>query len=204
SHALTLSISRFPILLIPTPSMSAFFYGTLQSETVLLRVLCGAEVPNETLASKLKTLKLRPAVLKGYRRHALKGLDYPGVVKSVSAESSVLGLLCEGLNRHDILRLDAFEGDVSLLNNWIKMVLLSTCTLTDFGGQEYDRVTVTVSTIGTTEYPAIETNIPTKVYLWTAGNEHLEDREWELEKFIQGAQVQWMSDRCEFKMVDQL
>ncbi|KAI8582020.1 hypothetical protein K450DRAFT_230434 [Umbelopsis ramanniana AG] len=160
--------------------MSAFFYGTLQSETVLLRVLCGADVPNETLASKLSTLKLRPAVLKGYRRHALKGLDYPGVVKSVSAESSVLGLLCEGLNRHDILRLDAFEGD------------------------EYDRVTVTVSTIGTTEYPAIETNIPTQLYLWTAGTEHLEDREWELEKFIQGAQVEWMSDRCEFKMVDQL
>ncbi|KAH8556290.1 Butirosin biosynthesis, BtrG-like protein [Umbelopsis sp. PMI_123] len=160
--------------------MSAFFYGTLQSNTVLLRVLCGPEATEETVASKLSTLKLRPAVLKGYRRHALKNLDYPGVVKSESAENSVIGLLCEGLSRQDILRLDAFEGD------------------------EYERVTVSVSTLGTAAYPEVENNIPTQLYLWTAGNEHLEDREWELEKFIQGTQVAWMSDRCEFKMVDQL
>jgi hypothetical protein len=65
-------------------------------------------------------------------------------------------------------------------------------------------VTVSVSTLGTAAYPEVENNIPTQLYLWTAGNEHLEDREWELEKFIQGTQVAWMSDRCEFKMVDQL
>lgn len=46
--------------------------------------------------------------------------------------------------------------------------------------------------------------MPTQLYLWTAGHDHLEDREWELEKFIQGTQVAWMTDRCEFKMVDQL
>lgn len=65
-------------------------------------------------------------------------------------------------------------------------------------------MTVNVSTLATEDHPEVENDVSTQLYLWTAGHDHLEDREWELENFIQGQQVAWMTDRCEFKMVDQL
>ncbi|KAJ2963385.1 hypothetical protein NQZ79_g1472 [Umbelopsis isabellina] len=160
--------------------MSAFFYGTLQSPTVLLRVICGPEAKPEVTETKLRSLKLRPATLKGHRRYALKNLDYPGVVKSELSECSVSGILCEGLSRQDILRLDAFEGD------------------------EYDRVTVSVSTVATNDHPEIENEVPTQLYLWTAGHHHLEERDWDFEQFIKDKQAAWMADRCEFNDVDKV
>ncbi|KAI9499264.1 putative adipose-regulatory protein-domain-containing protein [Zychaea mexicana] len=47
----------------------------------------------------------------GHKRHALKNLEYPGVVYTGRDEDQVRGILCEGLNPQDVKRLDAFEGD---------------------------------------------------------------------------------------------
>lgn len=43
-----------------------------------------------------------------------------------------------------------------------------------------------------------------QVYIWTAGQEYLEDHDWELYRFVEDKQNIWLHDRCEFKEVDQL
>ena len=74
-----------------------FVYGTLLvpiiSERVLGRPLVGI-----------------PAVLKDHVRLCVEGEVYPAVVRRVG--SSVEGRLCDGLDRADLDRLDAYEGDL--------------------------------------------------------------------------------------------
>ncbi|KAL0094961.1 hypothetical protein J3Q64DRAFT_1716661 [Phycomyces blakesleeanus] len=88
---------------------SAFFYGTLMSDDVLLRVLCGPYATPDIKQQKKDALQLRPASLIGHQRFALKGLPFPGIIRTKS-EDQVRGILCEGLNANDVMRLDEFEG----------------------------------------------------------------------------------------------
>ncbi|ORY96568.1 Butirosin biosynthesis, BtrG-like protein [Syncephalastrum racemosum] len=156
-------------------SSAAFFYGTLMSPDVHTRVICGLSSSETAKQRKLETLVFRPAILKGHRRYALKGLDYPGVIRTDKEEDQVLGVVCEGLLPGDVKRLDAFEGD------------------------EYERRPATVH-IADNE----DIQVDCQVYIWTAGNHHLEAHDWELEGFIKSKQALWLNDRCEFYMVDKL
>ncbi|KAL1929031.1 hypothetical protein VTP01DRAFT_2090 [Rhizomucor pusillus] len=153
---------------------AAFFYGTLMSPDVRSRVLCGPYATEETVKDKFATLRFRPAVLKGHRRFALKNLVYPGVVRTDRPEDRVIGILCEGLNDRDVKLLDEFEGD------------------------EYERTTVTV-------YPTTNTNdaleeeeeaggVDCQVYIWTAGDHHLEAHDWELDGFVARKQAIWLQE----------
>ncbi|KAI8142056.1 Butirosin biosynthesis, BtrG-like protein [Fennellomyces sp. T-0311] len=155
-------------------SEAAFFYGTLMAAEVRSRVICGLLATPAQKEAKLATLRLRPAILKGHRRHALKNLDYPGVVYTGREEDQVVGVLCEGLYSQDVKRLDAFEGD------------------------EYKRCSVEVTpTDG-------QTPVNCQVYIWIEGDEHLLPHDWELDGFVNGRQHVWLQDRCEFAMVDAL
>ena len=114
-------------------SHSAFFYGTLMAPPVLHRVIWG---PSSTISSSTaptptpnppphaSPLLIRPAVLPGYRRHRVRGADYPAIVpcsddgksegdgKSETSDhaAAVRGTLVQGLTDGDIWRLDIFEG----------------------------------------------------------------------------------------------
>ena len=72
-----------------------FCYGTLQDEAVVAALLGG--VP-----------PARGAVLRGYRRVALPGRPWPGVIPVRGAVT--LGTLYEQLSPADVARLDRYEG----------------------------------------------------------------------------------------------
>ncbi|KKA16587.1 Disease resistance protein Aig2 [Rasamsonia emersonii CBS 393.64] len=104
------------------------YIGTLMAPQILHRVIHGRSDP-EPWQKALLTIK--PAILHGYRRHRVRGADYPGIIPVTAKTSdggspsqgtnepttttsdtghSVLGTLVSGLTDGDIWRLDNFEG----------------------------------------------------------------------------------------------
>ncbi|KAL4977083.1 hypothetical protein BDW66DRAFT_42096 [Aspergillus desertorum] len=112
-----------------------FFYGTLMAPEILHRVIHGSPTPQQW---QKDLLQFRPAILHGYRRHRVRGADYPGIIREseswqgfttegsgsatekaalssgpgTSSHASVLGTVVSGLTDGDIHRLDIFEGAV--------------------------------------------------------------------------------------------
>ncbi|KAL3430698.1 hypothetical protein BDV09DRAFT_14991 [Aspergillus tetrazonus] len=110
-----------------------FFYGTLMAPQILHRVIHGSPTPQQW---QKDLLQFRPAVLHGYRRHRVRGADYPGIIREsestqdaatygsgsatdkaalpsgpgTRSRASVLGTVVSGLTDGDIHRLDIFEG----------------------------------------------------------------------------------------------
>ncbi|KAL2846125.1 putative disease resistance protein Aig2 [Aspergillus pseudoustus] len=108
-----------------------FFYGTLLAPQMLHRVIHGSPEPEQW---QKDMLHFRPAVLHGYRRHRVRGEDYPAIIPVPSSSegaptsatattatgrtaqdrtsrpASVLGTVVSGLTNGDIHRLDVYEG----------------------------------------------------------------------------------------------
>ncbi|KAL4991704.1 hypothetical protein BDW68DRAFT_198431 [Aspergillus falconensis] len=110
-----------------------FFYGTLMAPQILHRVIHGSPTPQQW---QKDLLRFRPAILHGYRRHRVRGADYPGIIREsesgqnctadgsgsakegaalssgpgTHSRASVLGTVVSGLTDGDIHRLDIFEG----------------------------------------------------------------------------------------------
>ena len=76
-------------------SANVFTYGSLMFAEVWQPLVSGL-YPSE------------PAVLAGYRRFAVPGVAYPGIVAAPGAE--VAGLLYRDVGADDLARLDRFEG----------------------------------------------------------------------------------------------
>lgn len=76
--------------------MRLFTYGTLMLPEVM-EIVAGSGLRNE------------PAGLLGYRRGALRGAIYPGLVPEPGVE--VRGVLWEGLDARGLARIDRFEGE---------------------------------------------------------------------------------------------
>lgn len=74
-----------------------FVYGTLLFSDVLARVAG-------------RRLEGREAVLPGYARHAVRGVVYPGVVRTPGAATE--GRLVEGVDALALARIDRFEGRI--------------------------------------------------------------------------------------------
>ncbi|KAL2825986.1 hypothetical protein BDW59DRAFT_145705 [Aspergillus cavernicola] len=62
-----------------------FFYGTLMAPQILHRVIHGSPTPHQW---QKDLLHFRPAILHGYRRHRVRGADYPGIISSSSSSSA--------------------------------------------------------------------------------------------------------------------
>lgn len=75
--------------------MNVFVYGSLMYPQVWARVVRGA-------------YRGLPAVLHGYRRHALRDAAYPGATPAAGAR--INGWLWLDVDAADLERLDAFEG----------------------------------------------------------------------------------------------
>ncbi|CAG8498909.1 10301_t:CDS:2 [Scutellospora calospora] len=84
---------------------SCFFYGSLVSPEVIRRVL--SDNGNEKITVDLNSGA--PAVLKGYKRHKVRGAWYPAIIKSKDDETK--GVVFKGLTYNDLLKLDYYEGD---------------------------------------------------------------------------------------------
>lgn len=168
---------------------TAFFYGTLMAPKVLRRVCHG---PHARESATSSAITVRPALLKSYRRHRVLGAEYPAIVPH--QPSTVRGTLVEGLTDGDIWRLDIFEGD------------------------EYERKRVSVRVITSEEQgtgePSEEqlgSEIQAESYIWIAGEDQLEDEEWDFEEFMREKMVYWAGEegktrddmRGEFDLVDE-
>ncbi|KAI8377170.1 hypothetical protein EDC96DRAFT_540767 [Choanephora cucurbitarum] len=155
-----------------TNTYSAFFYGSLMSRNVLLRVLCGLEATEQTKDSKYDSITSRPVLLSGYKRSCLRGEQYPGMLFTGNMHDQVTGVLCEGLDAKDINALDTFEG------------------------KDYQRIPIHVTTedgdsVATEGYLYIG-----DVSLITGVEWDFHDF------LTSGREQQWLNDRCEFYQVD--
>ncbi|KAL4753190.1 hypothetical protein BDW72DRAFT_41047 [Aspergillus terricola var. indicus] len=100
---------------------------------ILHRVIHGSPTPQQW---QKDLLQFRPAVLHGYRRHRVRGADYPGIIRELEStqntttdgsgsatekaalpsgpgtrsRANVLGTVVSGLTDGDVHRLDIFEG----------------------------------------------------------------------------------------------
>lgn len=79
---------------MPRPT-ACFTYGSLMCEDIFRAV---AGPPGRT----------EPATLAGYRRHPVRGADYPGI--RPADDATVDGMLYHGVSAIALARLDAFEG----------------------------------------------------------------------------------------------
>ncbi|OAD07215.1 hypothetical protein MUCCIDRAFT_107815 [Mucor lusitanicus CBS 277.49] len=120
-------------------------------------------------------MQLRPALLKGHKRHSLIGEEYPAVISTEDEHDSVMGIICQGLELEDIKALDCFEGD------------------------DYERAATKVVLL---EEKAL---IDTEVYIWIGDKKLLSGQDWSFDYFItSGKEQKWLDERCEFYDVDRL
>ena len=144
---------------------------------VLHRVCHGTSNPS-TFQKSLLTIQ--PALLPHYRRHKVRGCDYPAIMAtsssfptSSSAETGagdcVRGTYVTGLTDGDIWRLDIFEGD------------------------EYKRKRVQVRVLETGEEVEAET------YVWIAGRARLEEEEWDFGEFVREKMGRWVGCGQEYE-----
>ena len=150
-------------------SHSIFVYGTLMSPSVLRRVIYGPDLPDSTTRTLPASLNFMPALLSGYQRHRVIGVDYPGIIPI--PKSTVRGSLVTGLTDGDMYRLDIFEGD------------------------EYARQKVRVQTIN----DCLELDDPreAETYVWIAPRARLADDEWDYDEFVREKMWRWAGTAAE-------
>lgn len=141
---------------------SAFFYGTLMAPKVMHRV-CHGSMSDDNPVYTQSNLKSTPAILHGHRRHRVQCADYPAILPTQD-ESTVRGTYVTGLTDADLWRLDIFEGD------------------------EYERQVVKVKLLDVVGAADGEGNVEgdeveAETYVWIAGEDRLEEAEWDFAEF---------------------
>lgn len=135
---------------------------------VLYRVCYGTSRP---LSVQISSLTITPAILHAYSRHKVHSCDYPAIVPS-SSTSCVRGTYVTGLTDTDIWHLDIFEG-----SDYIRTTVKIN-TLTQVGDETGE---------GNVEGEEVEV----ETYVWTAGEESLEECEWDFGEFIRDKLKWW-------------
>ncbi|KAK5302826.1 hypothetical protein LTR99_005783 [Exophiala xenobiotica] len=152
---------------------TAFFYGTLMAPGVLHRVIHGTHDPEPWQKS---LLTVRPALLQSYRRHRVRHADYPAILPHTN--SCVRGSVVTGLTEGDLYRLDIFEGD-QYTRQKVKVQVLS-------------------KDVGLDQAADVESNtqvieeVEAETYIWQAGEDTLERKEWDFEEFKRDKMKAWM------------
>lgn len=156
------------------------------SPAVLQRVCHGPDFRTANSPAALSKLTSTPAILHGFRRHRVIGVDYPAILHCEA--STVRGTLVQGLNDGDIWRLDVFEGT------------------------EYHREKATVRQIlpakegengaelipmGEEAETRLGEEVECWVYVWIASREGLQEEEWDFEEFVREKMWRWVGDRAE-------
>ena len=157
---------------------------------------------------------MRPALLHGFRRHRVRGRDYPGIVPvsnsnnatgnssdkitmttpnassvppaSVQEGASVLGSLVSGLTDGDVRRLDQFEGS-QYEKCQVRVCMLR--SIASSSQEERLKDTLNAQTHVAEEGEEIEAT----AYVWISGREWLEDAEWDFETFKRDKMKWWVA-----------
>ena len=146
--------------------------------SVLYRVIYGEpkfEYLDPARQILARNLTIEPAILHDHCRHRVQDAQYPGMIPQ--AGESVKGTFVTGLTDGDIWRLDRFEG------------------------YEYDRVKVEVTLLkdgkeaGTAE---------AETYIWIAGEDSLEKKEWSYEDFMKNDVGKWAGEEMKGELTRHL
>lgn len=176
---------------------------------ILHRVIHGQAEPEPW---QKDLISIRPAILHGHRRHRVKGADYPGLLPA-RPSSAVLGTVVTGLTDADMYRLDMFEGS-EYQKRKVKVQLLRSpgaATASWPGGTEApgalksnDKnaaeaiksvLEATANEELTDSHKSQESNeeIEAYTYIWIAGDDKLEDAEWDFESFKRDKMEWWVN-----------
>jgi hypothetical protein len=176
---------------------------------ILHRVIHGQAEPEPW---QKDLVAIRPAILHGYRRHRVKGADYPGLLPA-RLSSAVLGTVVTGLTDGDMYRLDLFEGG-EYQKRKVKVQLLRSpgsaanlmpgatgspgaLSSNDRGASEVIKSVLedTANEELTDDHKSQETNneIEAYTYIWMAGDDRLEDAEWDFESFKRDKMEWWVN-----------
>ncbi|OOQ85628.1 putative disease resistance protein Aig2 [Penicillium brasilianum] len=172
-----------------------FCYGTLMAPQMLHRVIHGSPKPEPWQKS---LIRFQPALLHGYRRHRVRGADYPGIVAESDPESTsdtaVLGVLVYGLTDGDIYRLDKYEG-----SEYVKETVKVRTARASAQGASKEEGDVTserqlrdmLIAAGSQVIDEGE-EVMAATYVWIAGKERLEAAEWDFETFKRDKLAWWV------------
>lgn len=133
---------------------------------ILTRVLYGMSKPDDP------TLRIRPAILKGYVRRRVRHADYPGI--TAMEGGTVRGTLVEGITDAGLKRLDRFEGS------------------------EYTFSPVNVTVVGNDNLSEDQKEIKAMTYVYTAGEHRLEEAAWDFKQFVQERLSFWANNSKEY------
>lgn len=150
-------------------------------------------VIDRTTSTQQHQLDVKPAFLLGYQRRRIKNADYPGLIPSSSPDtstSSVLGTVVSNLTRADVFHLDRFEGS-EYVKKPVKVRILNEPT--SVGGRrensvakpggEHLRDILDAASVGEKGEGQEEEEVDALAYVFIAGEEELEEREWDFEAF---------------------
>lgn len=177
---------------------------------ILHRVIHGRPDPEPWQKAMLS---FKPAILHGYRRHRVRGADYPGIVPcpsnnptgesesesgsgSASASAYVLGTVVSGLTDGDVHRLDVFEGSEYVKERVRVRVLAESLSV---GGRQEasiaknpDRHLKDVLDAAGAEFADEREEVEALTYVYVAGQDRLEDAEWDFEAFKRDKMAWWV------------
>lgn len=165
-----------------------FFYGTLLAPPVLHRVIYGISSPTPTTHPAMTYLQIRPALLRGYRRHRVAYADYPAIVPE--AGGLVRGSVVSGLTQGDVYRLDIFEGS-QYGKAEVEVEVLEGVSVYEAAPEGQDGDKKTTEAEATTQ--AKET-VKAQTYVWSSSLKDLDPREWDFEEFKKSKMRRWMGD----------
>lgn len=176
--------------------------GTLMAPQILHRVIHGRPDPEPWQKGMLS---FKPAILHGYRRHRVRGADYPGIVPCPNdiedstggpGSASVLGTVVSGLTDGDVHRLDVFEGSEYVKERVRVRVLAESLSV---GGRQEasiaknpDRHLKDVLDAAGAEFADEREEVEALTYVYVAGQDRLEDAEWDFEAFKRDKMAWWV------------
>lgn len=167
---------------------------------MLHRVIHGSPNPEPWQKALIRS---QPALLHGYRRHRVRGADYPGIVAETdpktesesksesSSGSAVLGVLVYGLTDGDIYRLDKYEGN-EYVKETVKVRTLR-APAQEGGGDVTSETQLRDMLLAAGSNIADEGDeVVAATYVWIAGKERLEEVEWDFETFRRDKLAWWV------------
>ncbi|KAI2473783.1 BtrG-like protein [Annulohypoxylon bovei var. microspora] len=160
-------------------TQAAFFYGTLMAPEVFFTV-CYRMTPKENVAVLRGLHDFKPAILHGFCRRRVIGVDYPGIIPDKDHE--VRGMFVTGLTSTNMYHLDKFEGS-EYERRTVKARLLSKV------GDDKGR--------GNVEGDEVEC----EVYVFNSPD-RLEDREWDFKEFRAHKMKKWTREDYGFEDTD--
>lgn len=160
---------------------------------MLHRVIHGSPTPEPWQKA---LIRFQPAVLHGYRRHRVRGADYPGIVAESESESTaVLGVLVYGLTDGDIYRLDKYEGG-EYVKETVNVRTLRASALEgaskEDGEVTSERQLREMLVAAGSQVVDEGDEVMAATYVWIAGEERLEEVEWDFETFKRDKLAWWV------------